>query len=210
MAVLTGCAARSTIVDPSDPAVQARIAVMALSREDFDAARPRLLDLAAQCRSGQHGRRAVLLLAAAELDPANESGSPSAALHLARGYLLLPNAPRDEIVLARTLYRVAAELGGLDEGSAAAGSSPGVPVIAPRFDGCDGDAELAFRPLPSTSSETLADRVHGLEATIEAQSDSLTQLDATRARVTALEQELERITQLLTSGSERHGATQRP
>ncbi len=197
-----GCASASPSIPASEPAVRARLAVMALAREDFDRARPRLLELASQCQTGEHGRRAVLLLAAAELDTENESGSPTTALQLARSYLLLPNAPRDEVVLARALYRVAAELGGLEEAS-----TENAPVIAPRFDGCDATPELGFRPMPSTTNETVADRIHALEATIAAQADSLARLSAqtgaSRRRTAELEQQLERITQLLTSGAER-------
>lgn len=211
-----GCAATSPRLDVSDPSIQARMAVMALLREDFEAARPRLLHLASQCESGEHGRRAVLLLAAAELDTQNEAGSPATAAQLARSYLLLPDAPIQETVLARALYRLAADQGGLD--------SPGRgPTVAPRFDECGASPELEFRPLPETPAETGADRMRTLEARVAAQSDSLatmtalsdslamvrTAAEASRQRVTELEQELHRITQLLTSGAERHSGSDR-
>jgi len=195
------------------------MAVMALLREDFASARPTLLELAGRCQAGEHGRRAVLLLAAAELDTGNEAGSPHSALQLARSYLLLPNAPREEVVLARSLYRLAADLGGLEETQAATDSlptdsPPRGPYVAPRFDGCESTPELTYRPLPATTAETLLDRERALETSLAARSDSLAvvrnALSASRERVTELENEIARITQLLTTGAERHTADVRP
>jgi hypothetical protein len=209
-----GCVPRSRRIDARDPSVQSRMAVMALAREDYASARPTLLDLAGRCQSGEHGRRAVLLLAAAELDTGNEVGSPRAALQLARSYLLLPNAPREEVVLARSLYRLAADLGGLEETAPTADSLQTGPYVAPRFDGCESAPALTFRPLPATSSETRADRERALATSLAARADSLAalrnELSASRERVTELEAELARITQLLTSGAERHSADLRP
>ena len=189
------------------------MAVTALMNEDFESARPHLMALASQCQAGEHGRRAVLMLAASELDPGNGSGSPATAAELARGYLLLPDAPREEIVLARALYRVAADLGGLEETTAAAESTGAGLAIAPRFNACGEAPQLRFRNLPTTSDETLAARMQALEARLGAKSDSLaaarTSAEASSQRVAELEQELERITQLLTSGAERLGASDR-
>jgi hypothetical protein len=215
------CSPRTQRVDVRDPSVQSRMAVMALLREDFASARPALLELAGRCQAGEHGRRAVLLLAAAELDTGNEAGSPHTALQLSRSYLLLPNAPREEVVLARSLYRLAADLGGLEETVPTADSLEPGPYVAPRFDGCDSTPELTFRPLPETSSETLVDRERALvdreralETSLAARSDSLAtlrdSLSTSQQRVTELESELARITQLLTSGAERHSANLRP
>jgi hypothetical protein len=208
-----GCVPRPQRVDVRDPAVQARMAVMALLREDFASARPTLLELVGRCQAGEHGRRAVLLLAAAELDTGNEDGSPRTALQLARAYLLLPNAPREEVLLARSLYRLAADLGGLEDTAPAPEAPPGVEV-APRFDGCDSALELAYRPLPATTDETLAGRERRLEASLAARSDSLatvrSALAASRQRVEELETELARITQLLTTGAERQTVNVRP
>jgi hypothetical protein len=209
-----GCVPRSQPLDVRDPSVQSRMAVMALLREDFASARPTLLELAGRCRSGEHGRRAVLLLAAAELDTGNENGSPHTALQLSRSFLLLPDAPREEVVLARSLYRLAADLGGLEDVAPADDSLTVGPYVAPRFDGCDSTPELAYRPLPATTVETLADRERALESSIAARSDSLATLrgalSSSQRRVTELESELARITQLLTTGAERQSASVRP
>lgn len=208
LALVSGCLPpRTPGLDLQDPAVQERMAVVALEREDFETARPRLLELAGRCSSGEHGRRAVLLLAAAELDTGNETGSPRAALQLARSYLLLPDPPREEVVVARALYRLAADLGGEMAAPTADSTSTGI-IVAPRFDGCESDPDLRFRPLPATSSETLADRKKALESTLTVRSDSIAALRGALTesdrRVAELESELERITQLLTSGAERH------
>ena len=222
-----GCVLYRRPVDVGDPAVQSRMAVTALAREDYASARPTLLDLAARCQSGEYGRRAVLLLAASELDTGNEAGSPQTALQLARSYLLLPDAPSEEVVLARALYRLAADLGGHEAMPGADSPAPG-PRVAPRFDGCESSPDLMFHPLPSTSSETLVDREQALMdreqalvdreqtlvAEVAATTDSLATvrqaLSTSRERVTELESELERITQLLTSGAERHSVSGRP
>ncbi len=199
----------SSRVGVQDPAIQSSMAVMALEREDFASARPPRLELVGRCQSGEYGRRAVLLLAAAELDTGNEAGSPQAALQLARSYLLLPDAPPEEVVVARALYRMAADLGGSVEAPATSDSAPRGFHVAPRFDECDSVPDLMFRPLPSTSAETMAERERALEATVAARADSLTALKSALAasdhRVTELQSELDRITQLLTSGAERHG-----
>jgi len=180
-----------------DPAVQARLAVMALQREDFESARRRLLELAARCDAGAYGRRAILLLAAAELDPENEAGSPRAAADLTRVYLELPDSPREDQVLARTLYRVAADLGGL-EGSSSA------PELLLEVCGAGGDT--AARPLPSTPEVTTAERLRALEAEAHA---ARTQASTSAERVAELEAEIRRITDVLTSGTPSTSA-QRP
>jgi hypothetical protein len=65
----------------------------------------------------------------------------------------------------------------------------------------------------STSVGT-ADRIQQLEATIVAQADSLAKLRAaagtSQRRVEELEREIARITQLLTTGTERGGSSDRP
>ena len=38
--------------------------------------------------------------------------------------------------------------------------------VAPRFDECAGAPDLAFRPLPATTDETLAERERSLETTL--------------------------------------------
>ena len=202
-----------------DPAFAARQAELALQREDYDTARARLLRLAGQCEAGEYGRRALLLWAASEVDPGNASASPRMAAYLAGAFLLLPYARPDERVLARTLYRVAADFGGLTE--PAADSSFGFPRLASRFDLCDaGVSESVTRSLPSVPLHTRADMaadasalaenasalaVSALEASLAGQADSIEVLNvraaAQRARIADLERELERITSLLTSGS---------
>lgn len=111
-ASMGACAALSPKPRNVTPAERAQRAMAALQREAFALARYDLLVLASDCRSGRHGRDALLLLAAAELDTGNPDGSPRLARHLAARYLLLPGASPERIPLARSLYRLGADLGG--------------------------------------------------------------------------------------------------
>jgi hypothetical protein len=156
----------------------------------------------------------MLLWAAAELDPGNSSGSPRLAAHLAGAYLLLPDAADDGRILARTLYRLAADLGGLAELPAGA-DVPTVPPLANRFDVCGlGFTDDTARPLPSLTPATTAARVSAPDAELTAYADSVGVLRsrdaAQRARIGELEAELQRITQLLTRGATREGRNPAP
>jgi hypothetical protein len=112
-------------------------ATAALSRDDFPVAEGELAWLASRCDTGDRGRTALLLLAAAELDPANPNGDVDDAAYLSASYLQLPSLPEDDAQLARTLYRLALDRGGRpvddlplpsrDEG-AAADAGPGSPA----------------------------------------------------------------------------------
>lgn len=112
VASMGACAALAPVSNRVTPAERARRAMTALQREAFALARYDLLALASDCRSGRYGRDALLLLAAAELDTGNPDGSPRLARHLAAQYLLLPDASPERIPLARSLYRLGADLGG--------------------------------------------------------------------------------------------------
>lgn len=126
LAASTGaCAALSPVPEGVTPAERAQRAMTALQREAFALARYDLLVLASDCRSGRYGRDALLHLAAAELDTGNPDGSPRLARHLAARYLLLPDASPERIPLARSLYRLGADLGG------AAGPAEGLSLADP-------------------------------------------------------------------------------
>ncbi|NIQ55244.1 MAG: hypothetical protein GWM92_12760, partial [Gemmatimonadetes bacterium] len=92
------------------PELRTRHAQVALDREAFDEAREHLVALGSDCASGAHGREALLLLAAAELDTGNPRGSSRLAAHAAASYLLLPDADPERVPLARALYRLGADL----------------------------------------------------------------------------------------------------
>jgi hypothetical protein len=201
----SGCTLRSASGGPTDPTVRARRAAEALERDAFAAARYELYWLAARCEAGDVGRRALLLLAAIELDPNNPYGSPHAAASAAARYLLLPDAEPEQLPLARSLYRIAVDLGG----------SPSVPgdapldgaLVAGRYDTCAIGTAVVETPrtLPSTPDITRADRAQALQASLVERADSVESMElrvaAWRARIAELEAELERITALLKEGT---------
>jgi hypothetical protein len=214
---------------PRSPTERADRAMTALQREAYRPAREDLLALVSDCRSGAYGRRALLLLATAELDTGNPDGSPGEAARLASIYLRLPDADAEDLPLARALYRIGNDLATLPhQGTRAAPA----PVVAPRFDTCDpGASGLVDRPLPTTPSpraarlasleERLASReeelttreqeLAALEERLAAQADSLTaqadSLDALESalriratRIAQLDAEIDRIMELLKTG----------
>lgn len=201
----SACTLRSTGSGPTDPTVHARRAVEALERDAFAAARYELYWLAARCEAGEEGRRALLLLAAIELDPNNPYGSPHTAASAAARYLLLPDAELDQLPFARSLYRIAVDLGGAP--SVTSDTPPTGALLAGRYDTCAPGTEVVQTPktLPSTPEVTKADRAQALRASLDERVDSLESLElrvaAGRARIAELEAELERITALLKEGT---------
>jgi hypothetical protein len=192
------------------PANRAERAMTALQREAYRPARQELLALAGDCRSGEYGRKAILLLATAELDTGNPEGSPHAAARFASTYLMLPDATPEDVPLARALYRLGTDLSGPTD--------PGVepeplPPVAPRFDTCEPVSSTEpLPPLPTTPAVRAA-RVAALQAALAAHGDSLAVLQAAvrarTARIAELDAELERITELLKTGLPGHAAQER-
>lgn len=205
LSTLAACATSPHAGRSAAPEVRADRALRALHAEAFESAREELFGLAADCSAGVHGRRALLLLAASELDTANPYRSPRRAAHLAAAYLLLPDASPEAIPLARTLYRLGTDL--------AAPGSPGgeeepMPAVAHRFDSCAVTAAGSDPgPLPTTPS---AASIHltALRAELAASIDSVARLRADLAarssEIAALRAEIERITELLKSGTPRY------
>lgn len=164
-ASMGACAALAPVSNRVTPAERARRAMTALQREAFALARYDLLALASDCRSGRYGRDALLLLAAAELDTGNPDGSPRLARQLAAQYLLLPDASPERVPLARSLYRLGADLGGPSApvqermvqatpasapGEAHAPGEPPSPSSGPASDS-DGAASSPGEPAPSSA-----------------------------------------------------------
>lgn len=84
----------------------------ALDRADFDLATHQLATVAAICPTDRPGRRAMLLLASAELDPRNPDRRPDVAADLAAFQIARPD--REEpwtTPLAREIYTVALDYG---------------------------------------------------------------------------------------------------
>jgi hypothetical protein len=186
--------------------------VTALDVEAFAAAREELTWLAERCESGDAGRRALLMLAAVELDPGNPYGSPRAAARAAASYLLLPDAEREQRPLARGLYRLAVDLGASAGDVSAGGLGADGPSFAHRFSRCDSGTEgVSAHELPTTPPITTAMRLALAEAELGARTDSLAateqRLAVGRERIAALEAEIERITALLREGAPRARST---
>lgn len=206
---LSGCATVGSQPDGAGPEARAERAMEALEREAFATARFELLALAGDCSAGRYGRDALLLLAAAELDTANPDRSPRRATHLAGAYLLLPDAEPEELPMARALYRLGAEL-------TVPPVSPAdlvpMPPVASRFDTCDpARVAVSSRALPDTPSSREG-RLAALRDELVARTDSVarlrSELAATSADLAAtgdelaeLQAEIERITELLKSGT---------
>jgi hypothetical protein len=214
-AATSACALARGSAPEGSPAYRAENARAALDRDAFGVARHELHWLAARCEAREHGRRALLLLAAMELAPENPHGSPLAAARAAASYLLLPDPDPEALPLARSLYRLAVDMGG-PPGDAGSDHGSGPPLMAARFDTCaPGAASGASRALPTTPVVTSVERALAQEAALMARADSLDamvgsgaralqtleqRVSAERSRVAELEAELERITALLRDG----------
>ena len=165
-------------------------ALAALTREDFAAARSDLLWIASRCDAGEIRTRALLLLAAGDLDPTNPAGSARAAAVAAAAYLLSDEASPDRLPVARALFRLAADRGALEPG---AGADPAAALTQLAVS-CASDLGDPSRSLPSVPSTSLAERIDTLESDLSSRSDSLA---VVTDRVTALEAELQRIATIL-------------
>ncbi len=189
--VSTACAGGMALGGSSEAAHRARRAAAALERDDFTAARVDLSWLASQCQAGESRRRALLLLAAADLDPASPMFSPREAARASAAYIVSPGADEDRLPVARSLYRLAVDLGGdgpyVDEGGEIAGIGPYA------CEGDTGDPALSLPATPSTSPIPF----RTLEYAAAIRSDSLTAL---KAQADSLRSELDRITNLLREG----------
>lgn len=190
------------------PAQRTHAAVAALEEEEYDVAERELRLLVSDCASGDHGREALLLLAAAQLDTGNPNGSPHTAAYLAASYLLLPDAAPTRLPLARSLYRL-----GTDLELADSAGSPDPPPVARRFDTCEEvTPSPVVRALPTTPAPRTA-KIVTLHAELAQHVDSLQALEAevdTRAtRIAELNAEIERIRALLKSGLPGHTLSNR-
>lgn len=171
--------------------------IQALEAGEYATASTRLARLASRCESGRPGRRAVLLLAGASLDPRNPDASPDRGARLAAHVLGLPGSDPTERALSETLYLLALDRGGEPPGEGAPSDSEetgadGYP--APRFYDCDavaGDTgqsrSVALPRLPGTPSAEVLSRTRG-------------ERDFLQSRVVTLQAELDRIRELLREG----------
>lgn len=182
--------AHGTARGPS-PDAELRAGATALEAGDFTTARERLAPLTAGCLNLPVERRAALLRASAELDPTNPDGAPATAATLAARVFVQSPAGEPDAALARSLYALA-----LDRGAPAPSEPYDMSCEAPTIGG------TGTLPLPATPST--ADRLSTLGDSLAAQNDSIAALRArafeAEEHARALEQELERIRQLLRGG----------
>jgi len=189
-----GCAAPTVQPEPEPPPVVEEPldgATAALERTDFESAEMLLRPFVETCdaESVRTRHRATLLLAAAELDVANPSGSPDAAATLAGLLIRDPDIPDDEAALARALYRLA-----LDHGAAAENRPE-------EYEECPSAGMASVVLLDRGPPSTTHDRLQALRDSLAIRADTIRALQAgisrSDARVRELEAELERIRQLL-------------
>jgi hypothetical protein len=187
----TACAGGMALGGSSENAQRARRAAAALERDDFTAAHDDLSWLLSRCDAGEHRRRALLVLAAAALDPANPMFSPREAARASAAYIVSPNVDEDQLPLARSLHRLAADLGGFEGAPDLDGEGESAkPVPYACAEGGTGGQ----RSLPASPSTGPTTRYRALEFAAAIRSDSLTAL---RAQADSLRSELDRITKLL-------------
>jgi hypothetical protein len=169
-------------------------ATAALEQNDFESAATLLRPFVETCdaEAVRTRHRATLLLAAAELDVANPSGSPDAAATLAGLLIRDPDIPDEEAAIARSLYRLA-----LDRGA----SPEKRPSDQGEYRECSSAGMASVVLLDRGPTPTTHDRLQALRDSLASRADTIGALHAaiarSDARVRELEAELERIRQLL-------------
>lgn len=186
LAFAWGCATAGEAPAPAEDGLA--LGARALAEGDYGEAMARLHEVASRCESGDRGRRAVLLLATAALDPRNPVASADDGARLAVHFLGLPGSGSVERTVAETLYLLARGYGA-PAGDTLPDPAAEAATLAPRFDHCgaEGDVATSSRALPELPDSSYVARSR-------AERDRLT------ARVNALQAELERIRALLQEG----------
>lgn len=180
--------------EPEAPYIRA---ATLLEAGQYEAAGAALREVASRCESGERGRRALLLLAALDLDPRNVEAEPDSAALMAARFLSLPGLPVSERPLGETLYVLALDRGG-DPGLRPA---EGESALARRFSDCGepvADRVVTLPVLPESSEGVSILELQGARDSAVARVGELTSQNAAlRARVAELEAELERIRRIL-------------
>lgn len=191
-----GCATGGVVPGVEEAGTRERFdaATRALQAGDFEAAGTGLRELASSCDAGGYGRQAVLLLAAAALDPRNPAGSADEAARLAAHYLGLQEEGAGDRAVAETLFLLALDQGGRSEVAGAADGETIVSGLAPRYHDC-----AAAVPDSSAVEPTALPELPGL-STADLLVRIRTERDSLAERTTELEAELERIRRLLREG----------
>ena len=168
--LLMGCA---TLTSPlrSKQEDRFKAGMQALSHGDYVAARSELAWVAEHYANGTLGQRALLILAAIEMDPRNPLRRSDVGADLVGSFLRLPE--RDSWVdpVAQTLYLQGLEMGAAEE----------------RAERAERDAE---RALPKLPGPTVSARIKAIEQDRDRLAKRVTALEA---QLADKERELERI-----------------
>ncbi|MEX0891653.1 MAG: hypothetical protein WEB88_05725 [Gemmatimonadota bacterium] len=183
---VAGCATLG-LGGPSEEEASLEAGLAALAAGDYRTAHEHLEWTARTHPDEVEGQRALLALAAAELDPRNPARRLWATADLAERYLELPEAPGWTRPLAESLFLVAAELGAAEESAVAAESE---------------NRRLRFEG--STVPDRLRDAASARDAALVERNELQTRLDSMERvvsirndSITALNKELERIRKLI-------------
>lgn len=171
VALLPSCMLAGPAEAPSEDAARERTfedGIDALEQAEFERASQRLAAVAAICPVDEVGRRAMLLLAAAELDPRNRAGRVEVAAELTAFQLTRPSATETwSTALAREIHLLA-----LDYGATAipAGEAPDPGVLWRRyFEGrAHADGGAARTPMGEEIAAVPAGEVDGGGAAVAA------------------------------------------
>ena len=170
--LLVGCA---TLKAPLESRGEERFeqALGALTRGDYRTAHEGF-SWVAQNDDDEDGQRALLILAALELDPRNPERRIAAGADVAASYLSLGEKPVWTNPVAQTLYLLGLELGAAEE----------------RVEKAEREAERAAARLPSLPGPTVSARIRTIEQERETLKKRVTDLEK---QLSEKEQELERI-----------------
>lgn len=130
--VAGACASAPTNDRTLQPAEHLTTGLVALESADYNIAYDNLLEVRSVCGDSPLGQQALLVLAAAELDPRNPERQIELAAEFAAHYLGLPNRAAWAQPLAESLYLMSMEIGASDAVGTMLGdgSEDGEPVTA--------------------------------------------------------------------------------
>lgn len=198
------CASMPRQADGTDPEQVFASALAALEREDFQTAFDDLVWVYQNAWGEPVGRRALLVLAAAELDPRNPMRRLGVGAELLADYMRAPGTPPANGPVAEALYLLALELGAAEEQIARAEAEAEraeEQAERARAAAAREDAErtvaaqpAARGPLPELPGPPVTARIRELDAARRALAAENADLEALLAECRA---ELERIEQTL-------------
>jgi len=114
MAAATGCASAPPTDTGVQPSEQLTSGLVALEAADYSIAYDNLIGVRSVCGDSPIGQQALLVLAAAELDPRNPQRQIELAAEFAAHFLGLPNRAAWAQPLAESLYLLSMEIGASD------------------------------------------------------------------------------------------------